>query len=158
MLAQDLDTCKIYNQNRCAAFSKMMEDQGIVVGVEHIPELYKKGFENLSKSYSNLLKEGKIILKEADGRLGSEENAPYDCIHVGAACEKVPKSLVDQLKPGGRIMIPVGKYYQFIWLVDKDEKGNLTKDAVLSVRYIPLTDKEKQLAKSETNVFGFWDL
>lgn len=136
----------------------MMEDTGKVVGVEHIPELYKKGLENLSKSHKKLIDDGTIILKESDGRNGYSEYSPYDCIHVGAACEKVPKPLVEQLKPGGRMMIPVGKYNQFIYLIDKDDKGNLNKNAVLSVRYIPLTDKEKQLEKSETNIYGFWDL
>ena len=136
----------------------MMEDKGTVIGVEHINELYKKSIENLSKSHKKLIDDGIIILIEGDGRKGYQEYAPYDCIHVGAACEKVPKSLVEQLKPGGRIMIPVGKYNQFIYLIDKDEKGNLTKNAALSVRYVPLTDKEKQLEKSETNIYGFWDL
>jgi protein-L-isoaspartate(D-aspartate) O-methyltransferase len=136
----------------------MMDDEGLVVGLEHIPELFLKGTENISKMHQDLIKQGKIILKEGDGRKGMEEYSPFDCIHVGAACEKVPKPLIDQLKPGGRMMIPVGKYNQFIYLIDKDEKGNITSDVVLSVRFVPLTDKEKQLAKAESNIYGFWDL
>ena len=131
-----------------------MNDEGLVVGVEHIPELYKKGIENVSKSHSNLIKEGKIILKEGDGRLGWSEFAPYDAIHVGAASEKVPKALIDQLKPGGRLMIPVGKYYQYIYIIDKDLEGQVKTEPVLTVRYVPLTDKEKQLAKSDINIYG----
>ena len=134
----------------------MMEDKGTVVGIEHIGELYKKGIENISKSHSDLIKEGKIILKEGDGRKGFSEYAPYNCIHVGAAAESVPKDLVDQLAPGGRMMIPVGKYYQYIYLIDKDANGNITKDAVSSVRFVPLTDKEKQLANSDSNIFGLY--
>jgi protein-L-isoaspartate(D-aspartate) O-methyltransferase len=136
----------------------MMEDKGTVVGIEHIPELYKKGVENVSKSHKNLVDEGKIILKEGDGREGVIDYAPYNCIHVGAASEKVPKALVDQLKPGGRLMIPVGKYYQFIYLIDKDEEGKITKEPVLTVRFVPLTDKEMQLARAETNIYGFYEL
>jgi protein-L-isoaspartate(D-aspartate) O-methyltransferase len=136
----------------------MMDDQGTVVGIEHIPELYKKGVENISKSHQKLIDGGKIILKEGDGRKGVEEFSPYNCIHVGAASEKVPKALVDQLKPGGRMMIPIGKYYQFIYLIDKDEEGKITKEPVLTVRYVPLTDKEMQLARAETNINGFYDL
>ncbi len=133
----------------------MMNDEGTVVGIEHISELYKKGVENVSKSHKKLIEEGKIILKEGDGRLGYKENSPYNCIHVGAASEQVPKDLIDQLQPGGRLVIPVGKYYQFIYLIDKDLNGNVTKDAVLTVRYVPLTDKEKQLANANSNIFGF---
>jgi protein-L-isoaspartate(D-aspartate) O-methyltransferase len=134
----------------------MMEDQGTVVGIEHIPELYKKGIDNISKSHSNIIKEGKIILKEGDGRKGFLELAPYNCIHVGAAADKVPKDLVEQLAPGGRMMIPVGKSYQFIYIIDKDINGNVTAEPTLSVRFIPLTDKEKQLANSEYNIFGYF--
>lgn len=66
------------------AFSKMMDDEGVVVGVEHIPELVTASIENISKSHKNLLEEKKIVIIERDGRLGAEEHAPYDCIHVGA--------------------------------------------------------------------------
>lgn len=132
-----------------------MDEDGIVVGVEHIPELYKKGIENVSRSHSNLINQNKIILKEGDGRKGCEEYAPYDAIHVGAASERVPRALVDQLKPGGRLMIPIGKIDQYIYLIDKDLQGKIKSEPVLTVRYVPLTDKEKQLAASETNIFGF---
>jgi protein-L-isoaspartate(D-aspartate) O-methyltransferase len=150
-----VDICNlILTQTRTVAFSKMMDDQGLVIGVEHISELYTKGKENISKSHLNLINEGKIILKESDGRLGYEEFAPYDAIHVGAATEKVPKALLDQLKPGGRLMIPVGELFQYIYLIDKDMNGNIKKEPMLSVRYVPLTDKEKQLAHPDTNIFG----
>ena len=62
----------------------MMDDDGTVVGIEHIKELYYKGFSNISKSHSNLIKNKKIILAHGDGRLGCKEYAPYNCIHVGA--------------------------------------------------------------------------
>ncbi len=61
-----------------------MSDQGIVVGIEHIPQLYSFGLENISKSHSQLLDDKKIILVEGDGRLGYKEQALYNCIHVGA--------------------------------------------------------------------------
>lgn len=62
----------------------MMEDNGLVLGIEHIQQLYKTGIENISKSHSNLIKEKKVILTEGDGRLGCKGYAPFDCIHVGA--------------------------------------------------------------------------
>jgi protein-L-isoaspartate(D-aspartate) O-methyltransferase len=61
-----------------------MNDKGVVVGIEHISQLYQKGYNNVCKSHEKLIKDKKIILLENDGRLGVTEYAPYDCIHVGA--------------------------------------------------------------------------
>jgi len=62
----------------------MINDSGTVVGIEHIHELCELGNINISKSHSQLLNDKKIILVEGDGRLGCNEFAPYNCIHVGA--------------------------------------------------------------------------
>ncbi len=62
----------------------MMNDQGLVIGIEHIPELYEKSIKNISKNHKNLLDEKKIVLVNGDGRKGYKEYAPYNCIHVGA--------------------------------------------------------------------------
>ncbi len=61
-----------------------MSDKGIVYGIEHIPELYSLGIKNISKSHSNLLEDKIINLVECDGRLGIKDQAPFNCIHVGA--------------------------------------------------------------------------
>ena len=61
-----------------------MNDQGLVVGVEHIHELYELGKINIAKNNSELLKNQRIVLVEGDGRLGYKNLAPYNCIHVGA--------------------------------------------------------------------------
>lgn len=79
-----------------------------------------------------------------DGRQGYKEGAPYDCIHVGASAESVPKQLLDQLQLGGRIIIPVGKFgYQEFMVIDKDSNGNLHKKSMLGVSYVPLTSKDQ---------------
>ena len=124
-----------------------MNDSGIVVGVEHIPQLYKLSLENINKHHSNLLKERKVILINSDGRLGCKDYAPYKAIHVGAAAPQVPKDLVEQLDKNGRMFIPVGGQYesQYIYIIDKDSNGKISEKRVLSVNYVPLTDKEKQL-------------
>jgi protein-L-isoaspartate(D-aspartate) O-methyltransferase len=49
-----------------------------------------------------------MVVVEGDGRKGLLEHAPYDCIHVGAAAPEIPQALLDQLKNGGRMLIPVG--------------------------------------------------
>ena len=90
------------------AMSKMMNDKGCVVGVEHMEELYNLGKKNISKKYKNLLDEKKIELILGDGRLGYKAKAPYKCIHVGAGSEEFPQELFNQLEIGGRLLIPIG--------------------------------------------------
>ena len=126
-----------------------MNDSGIVVGVEHIPQLYKLSLENINKHHSNLLNERKVILKNSDGRLGCKDYAPYKAIHVGAAAPQIPQELINQLDKNGRMFIPVGGEYesQWIYIIDKDSEGNIKEKKVLSVNYVPLTDAKKQLQK-----------
>jgi len=84
-------------------------------------------------------------LKTADGRLGFPDAAPYDAIHVGAAAPEVPQPLLDQLKPGGRMVIPVGTYFQDLQVVDKNTDGSISIQNDASVRYVPLTSRSVQL-------------
>ena len=127
--------------------SKLINDLGTVVGIEHIPELYIKGENNIKKRHKKLLDDKKIILKNCDGRNGCKELGPYQLIHVGAAAEKVPKILVDQLDFGGRMFIPIGLNPddQWIYVVDKDFFGKVSIKKTISVCYVLLTSKEKQL-------------
>ena len=129
------------------ALSKMINDTGIVIGIEHIDDLYQKSIENISKHHKNLLDEKKVILSNKDGREGVKDYAPYKIIHVGAAAEEIPQHLIEQLDKNGRMFIPVGKVNedQWIYLVDKDEKGKINKQKIMCVSYVPLTDKEAQL-------------
>ena len=127
------------------ALSKMIKDSGVVVGIEHIDQLYEFGKKNISKHHKNLLESGKIVLVNGDGRKGCEKYAPYKVIHVGAAADDVPQDLINQLDNGGRMFIPVGTWDQWIKVIDKDKNGKITQSKVMGVRYVPLTDKEKQL-------------
>jgi len=61
-----------------------MEDKGVVVGIDHIPELVNLSITNISKSHKKLIDEKKIILDVGDGRLGYKSEAPFDVINVGA--------------------------------------------------------------------------
>lgn len=85
------------------------------------------------------------ILVYADGRLGWPEFAPYDAIHVGAAAPEIPQQLIEQLKPGGRMVIPVGNIFQDLQVVDKNLDGSISIRSETSVRYVPLTSREAQL-------------
>ncbi|XP_024954927.2 protein-L-isoaspartate O-methyltransferase 1 isoform X3 [Citrus sinensis] len=81
----------------------------------------------------------------SDGRKGWPEFAPYDAIHVGAAAPEIPQALIDQLKPGGRMVIPVGNIFQDLKVVDKNQDGSLSVWSETSVRYVPLTSRDAQL-------------
>ena len=129
------------------ALSKMTNDTGLVVGVEHMPELYNLGIQNVKKHHSNLLTNKKIIFVNEDGRSGCKKYGPYKAIHVGAASEELPQQLIDQLDFNGRMFIPIGPKdgSQEIYLIDKDYNGKITYKSILGVCYAMLSDKETQL-------------
>jgi len=129
-----------------ACFAMMVGSQGRVVGVEHIPELVTSSIVNIKKSAAmELLAAGTLSMHVSDGRLGWPEEAPYDAIHVGAAAPEIPQALINQLKPGGRLVIPVGKFSQELQVIDKMLDGSVSIRSETSVRYVPLTGREAQL-------------
>ncbi len=77
-----------------------------------------------------------------NGYQGWPEHAPYDGIIVTAAASHIPEALVEQLKPGGNLVIPVGGAYtsQELMLVNKDEQGEIDTKGVLGVVFVPLVD------------------
>ncbi|KAM2939097.1 hypothetical protein FF1_038803 [Malus domestica] len=132
-----------------ACFALMVGPQGRTVGVEHIPELVSSSIPNIEKSAAGtLLREGSLSVHVGDGRIGWPEFAPYDAIHVGAAAPEIPQPLIDQLKPGGRMVIPVGNIFQDLKVVDKDLDGSISVRDETSVRYVPLTNRDDQLRGS----------
>ncbi|WP_456370175.1 protein-L-isoaspartate O-methyltransferase [Geoglobus sp.] len=120
-----------------AVVSKIVGEKGLVVTVERIPELAetaRKIYESLG--YDNI----EVVV--ADGSLGYEELAPYDKIYVTASAPKIPVKLLAQLKNGGRMVIPVGDFVQYLYVVDKDEYGRVTKRSWGAVRFVPLIGEE----------------
>lgn len=106
-----------------------------VYSVERIPELAEAARRRLRElGYAN------VEVLAADGSQGWEEHAPFDSIMVTAAAEEVPPALVRQLKPGGRLVIPVGAQYrsQDLRLLHKDERGVVKSRSVLPVVFVPL--------------------
>ena len=82
----------------------------------------------------------RVQVRHADGFDGWPEEAPFDAIIVTAAAGFIPPPLLDQLKPGGRMIIPVGSIYgiQNLVRVDKREDGSLQSETLLPVRFVPL--------------------
>ncbi|XP_062225937.1 protein-L-isoaspartate O-methyltransferase [Phragmites australis] len=129
-----------------ACFAMMVGPEGRGVGIEHIPQIVASSIENAQRSAAApLLKDGSLSFHVADGRLGFPDAAPYDAIHVGAAAPEIPQPLLEQLKPGGRMVVPVGSYFQDLQVVDKNADGSISVRNDVSVRYVPLTSRSAQL-------------
>jgi len=114
----------------------LAELTGHVYSIEIIEELGEQAAERLSRlGYDN------ITLRIGDGYYGWEEHAPFDAIVVTAAASHVPPPLVAQLKPGGRMIIPVGSRFltQQLVLIEKDPGGQLITRQILPVTFVPLT-------------------
>jgi protein-L-isoaspartate(D-aspartate) O-methyltransferase len=86
-----------------------------------------------------------VNVKISDGSLGWPAKGPFDAIIVTAAAEKIPDPLISQLKPGGRMVIPVNNtfYSQDLLIVEKDEAGNIDTKKTIPVRFVPLVEGEK---------------
>jgi protein-L-isoaspartate(D-aspartate) O-methyltransferase len=102
-----------------------------VWSVEIIEELAAEAEERLRRlGYDN------VGIRIGDGALGWREHAPYDKIIVAAAAEAVPAALLDQLKPGGRLVLPVGPAEeQKLTVVQKDAEGRVHTQELMSVRF-----------------------
>jgi protein-L-isoaspartate(D-aspartate) O-methyltransferase len=103
-----------------------------VFTMELVESLSKRAQEALEKlGYSN------ILFKIGDGTYGWEEHAPFDAVMVTAAPDKVPHSLEEQLKIGGRMIIPVGAAIQELVLITRGKK-KFKRKKLLPVRFVPL--------------------
>lgn len=108
-----------------------------VYTVERIEELHTRAKERLQTAgFQN------IHFKLDDGSAGWKEKAPFDRIMVTAAASEMPQELVDQLKPGGKMLIPIGSaLVQKLKLVEKNEQEKLTTTTLNYVRFVPLKGK-----------------
>ncbi|MDN3557395.1 protein-L-isoaspartate(D-aspartate) O-methyltransferase [Halomonas maura] len=107
-----------------------------VVTLEIIPALATEAAERLAAlGYTN------ITVLQGDGYYGDPARAPFDAIIVTAAARHVPPPLVAQLRPGGRLVIPVGQmlWVQNLLLLEKDADGEVSTRNLASVRFVPLT-------------------
>lgn len=117
-----------------------------VYSVEVVPELARKARVALDQEgYRG------VEIREGDGAAGWPEHAPYDAIIVTAAAPSVPPALLDQLKPGGRMVIPVGGRFdtQSLMLITKNAGGEIARRQIIAVAFVPLVEgRARDVAKS----------
>jgi len=110
-----------------------------IYSVEIVPELAREADARLRRlGYDN------VEVRNGNGRLGWPQHAPYDAILVTAAASRIPPALVAQLKPGARLVIPVGYPHdaQQLIVVEKREDGGIDTRPVLPVAFVPLTGSD----------------
>jgi len=110
-----------------------------VWSVEVVPELAEGARAALAKEgYRN------VEVRCSDGALGWPEHAPFDAIIVTAAAASIPPALLAQLKPGGRMIVPVGAAFetQSLTLIEKSAAGEIKQHEVMAVAFVPLVSDE----------------
>ncbi len=99
--------------------------------------------EALAERAKSILAElgiGNVHLRMGDGHCGWPEAAPFDGIIVTAAAAEVPYTLLAQLKPGGRMVVPLGHQWQVLAILTCDEKGSVRRRDLLPVRFVPFVE------------------
>lgn len=125
---------------QAAVLAEMVDE---VYTMEIIEPLAIEAQERLQRlGYTN------VKVRIGDGYYGWEEHAPFDAIIVTAAANHIPPPLIRQLKPGGRMVIPVGSPFmtQQLLVVDKDREGKLRTRQILPVVFVPLTGEHSDQA------------
>jgi len=111
-----------------------------VYSMDLIPALTQSASKRLTRlGYHN------VHTRSGNGYAGWPEHAPYDGVIVTAAASHIPEALVEQLRPGGRLVIPVGLPYmaQELMLIEKDAAGRTEVREILGVAFVPLIDRNE---------------
>lgn len=147
-----------------AAMARMVTcggHRGHVVAIDYLDYLVEVSIQNVSKADQDLLASAALEFHRGDGWLGWAAGAPYDAIHVGAAAVRVPEALLLQLRPGGRLVVPVGasglEAPQQLTQVDRLEgNGGFRESRICGVRFVPLvvlgTQAAAQMCEDEYEV------
>ena len=112
---------------------------GSVIAIERHGELARLAAERIARlGYAN------VRIVEGDGILGWPEAAPYDAILAAARGRRVPQPLVDQVKPGGRLVMPLGGRWlgQTLVKLTKRDDGSIARTPLCAVRFVPLVGAE----------------
>jgi protein-L-isoaspartate(D-aspartate) O-methyltransferase len=109
-----------------------------IYSIEVLEPLAKEAMTRFDK-----LKYNNIYVKIGDGFKGWKEKGPFDVIILTAAPEKLPQTLVDQLKPGGTIIAPIGRETQELIRYTKTDAHHLKQEILMPVRFVPMVSKDK---------------
>ena len=110
-----------------------------VFSIEIVTPLYEQ-----SRALLHELGYGNVQVRCGDGYRGWPEAAPFDAILVTAAPKTIPEPLVSQLKPGGRLVIPVGQEYQELVVLTKNSEGKIPKSTIFPVSFVPMTGEAQR--------------
>jgi protein-L-isoaspartate(D-aspartate) O-methyltransferase len=114
---------------------------GQVYSMEIVDDLGRQARQTLERlGYRN------VQVRIGDGYKGWPEQAPFDAIVLTAAPPRIPQPLLDQLKPGGRMVLPVGRFWQDLLLVTKRADGTIEQRKVLPVRFVEMTGEVRDRA------------
>jgi len=125
---------------QAAVLSQLADTCYSVEIVKELAELSSKRLREMG--YNN------VVVKWGDGYKGWSDHAPFDAIIITAAPENLPEELIDQLKIGGRMVVPVGSFYQNLMLINKTDKG-YQKRSIIPVRFVPMVHPDESVP--ETN-------
>lgn len=107
-----------------------------VYSIEIVGKLAEESAERLERlGYRN------VKVKAGDGYFGWPEYAPFDAIILTAAPKEVPKPLIEQLAVGGRLVAPVGDFFQELVVITKNQEGEIRSEKSLPVRFVPMTGR-----------------
>lgn len=111
-----------------------------VYSIEIVPELGRESKSRLEKlGYEN------VTVRIGDGYQGWPEEAPFDVITLAASPPEVPQPLIDQLAPGGRMVLPVGiQFRQELILIEKDAEGQVSRRKIAPVAFVPMTGEAQK--------------
>jgi protein-L-isoaspartate(D-aspartate) O-methyltransferase len=124
---------------QAAVLAEIVSD---VYTIEIVPELARSATRRLQRlEYTN------VHVREGDGYLGWPEEAPFDKIIVTCSPEQIPQPLTEQLREGGRMIIPVGERYQQAFVLLKKQDGELQQERLIPTLFVPMTGESESLRR-----------
>ncbi len=120
-----------------AAVLSLLADK--VFSIEIVEPLCAQAEQRLKQlGYAN------VQVRCGDGYLGWPEYAPFDVIMLTASPAEIPEPLLQQLAPGGRMILPLGSHYQELVLIERHQDGQLNRKNLIPVRFVPMTGQAEQ--------------